>query len=344
MRFFRLKLFIAQWTNYEYWPWIFFYLPTVPFFLYYSIRSGYFFFNTAANPGIEKGGLFGESKINILDHFSDDYKPKTLIHKSGTNIETTLETLRSRGFELPFILKPDVGQRGLLVERINTLEKVQECLQINRMDYIIQEYIDYPFEFGVMYHRIPGNERGKVTSIVSKVFLSVTGDGKSTVEELLLKNKRAWFQMDRFKIEKPDLMSMVVSAGEKIVVEPIGNHCKGTEFVNSNHVINEELDRVFDNISKQFEGFYYGRFDLKVKSIEEFYKGETIRIFELNGVTSEPGHIYDKNHSLFKAYRDIIRETKLIYQVSVANIKKGVKPLKPGFIISHVWNHFRNGS
>ena len=74
MRFFKLRRFITQWTNYEYWPWLFFYLPAIPVHLWYALRSGYMFYNTAVNPGIDKGGLFGESKIDILNNFSDDEK------------------------------------------------------------------------------------------------------------------------------------------------------------------------------------------------------------------------------------------------------------------------------
>ena len=112
MRLFKLRLFILKWTHFEYWPWLFFYIPIVPFYLFYAIRARYFYFNTAANPGIDLGGLFGESKIGILNHFSDDYKARTFMHVKGENIENTIHEITKRGFELPVILKPNVGQRG----------------------------------------------------------------------------------------------------------------------------------------------------------------------------------------------------------------------------------------
>ena len=54
---------------------------------------------------------------------------------------------------------------------------------------------------------------------------------------------------------------------EKVLLEPIGNHCRGTRFINFNHVINEDLNTAFDKISLPIKGFYYGRFDLKAKTI-----------------------------------------------------------------------------
>ena len=80
---------------------------------------------------------------------------------------------------------------------------------------------------------------------------------------------------------------------------------------------------------------------MKVRSIEEFKKGETIKIFELNGVTSDAGHIYDKDYTLIKAYKDIVKEMNFIYKISVLNIKNGVKPIRAGFMIPFIFNYFK---
>ncbi len=338
--FFKVRRFLYQWSHYEYWPWLFFYLPIVPLHLYFALRSRYFFFSTAANPSIDKGGLFGESKMDILNNFSEDLKPKSTRHNRTDKIENTLKLIKESGFEFPLIIKPNIGERGAQVAKINTESEAYSYLEQSMEDCIIQEYIDYELELGVLYGRMPGEEKGKVRSIVKKKFLSVTGNGIDTVENLLLRNKRAWFQMERLKNEKPELMKTVLIAGEYKLVEPIGNHCRGTEFIDANYLITEPLHEIFDKITSQFEGFYYGRFDLKVRSEELFSQGQSIKIFELNGVTSEPGHIYDKNYTLFKAYRDLIREYRFIFKMSMANIKSGIKPLSAGFMVPHILKHF----
>ena len=59
-------------------------------------------------------------------------------------------------------------------------------------------------------------------------------------------------------------------------------------FINSNHLITPALSASFDRISKQIDGFYFGRFDLRVKTIEDLEAGN-IQILELNGcVQSQP--------------------------------------------------------
>lgn len=342
MSWFKLRRFVLKWTHYEYWPWLFFYIPVVPYYLYLTIKARWFFYSTAANPGIDLGGLFGESKIDILNHFSEEFKPKTFFHTATSVASETINEISNRSFEFPVIAKPNIGERGDKVEKIESKAALQAFLETTNADFIIQEYVDYPIELGVLYGRQPNEQKGSVRSIVMKRFLTVTGDGKQTVKDLLLKNPRAWFQIERLEIEKQELLNSIPESGVEVMVEPIGNHCRGTEFINANHLINENVNAVFDKIAAQFEGFYYGRFDLKVRSIEEFNRGEKIRIFELNGVTSEPGHIYDTKYSLGKAYGDIMRELAFIYRISIANMKAGIQPYKASFIAKHIITHFRN--
>jgi hypothetical protein len=110
---------------------------------------------------------------------------------------------------------------------------------------------------------------------------------------------------------------------EKLVLEPIGNHCRGTKFLNGNYLINSNLVQVFDKIAKPIDGFYIGRFDLKVNSIEDLNDGLNIKIMELNGVSSEPAHIYDPTTFIFKAYQALFNHYKLIFIIAKQNIELG---------------------
>ena len=56
------------------------------------------------------------------------------------------------------------------------------------------------------------------------------------------------------------------------------------------------------------QGWYYGRLDVKYSSYEQLLKGEDFKIIEVNGIISEPTHIYDATHenaSYFKALKSI---------------------------------------
>ncbi|HPI55083.1 MAG TPA: hypothetical protein PLU10_10345, partial [Chitinophagaceae bacterium] len=81
----------------------------------------------------------------------------------------------------------------------------------------------------------------------------------------------------------------------------------------------------FDTICAQIDGFYFGRFDLRVNSIEDLLQGNNIQIMELNGLTSDPAHIFDPNSRLRDAIKIQIINCKKAYQIAAFNLKHGTK-------------------
>ncbi len=333
----RLPLFLFKIFKYEYWPWWLFYLPVLPYWVYLSIRNRSFAYFTVANPGIDLGGFFGESKSEILGLISEEYLPKSISVPDNADFAFIKEDLQKEELNYPIIAKPDVGGRGNDVCKIINEKELIHYHSKAHFKYIIQEFIDYDFEFGVLYSRLPNSEKGEVSSVTLKEFLTVTGDGKSSIVELIKQSTRARFQIERLKAEMREDIYRVPVDDEKVVLEPIGNHCRGTRFVNFNHIINEDLNNAFDKISLPIKGFYYGRFDLKAKTIDGFQKGNFIKIMELNGASSEPGHIYDNSFTLFRAYRDLLYHWKRLADISAINMKKGLKPVSFGLIVKTYW-------
>ena len=78
-------------------------------------------------------------------------------------------------------------------------------------------------------------------------------------------------------------MDTIIAQGEVKHLVVIGNHARGTTFLNANHLITPQLIDVFDAISKQVEGYNFGRYDIRVPSLEDLYAGRNIKILELNG-------------------------------------------------------------
>ncbi len=321
----KLPLFIVKWLSYEYWPFWLFFMPLVPWWIYLAIRARSFTYFTAANPGIEHGGVFGESKIDILKKIDPKYLPKTLFFKKLTPCEIVTHELKNIQLEFPIIVKPNVGERGNEVEKVENVAALDRYIKRSKEDFIIQEYVSYDIELGILYYRFPDSDKTGITSIVTKEFLTVTGDGKSTIRELMECNDRARLQLESMTKRLGAALNEVIPEGEKRNLEPIGNHCRGTKFLSGMHLLNDQLVNVFDDVASGIDGFYFGRFDLKVKSVEDLYKGENIKILELNGVTSEPAHIYDPSYSLFRAYKETAENMMMMYRVSKANIKQGVK-------------------
>lgn len=114
---FKTPLFLIKLTNYEYWTWWVFYLPILPYWLYLAIKSRSLTYFTTTNPGIEAGGFFGESKIDILDKIAEEYKPRTLFIPHSQAFDLTQQQLTQASIPFPLIAKPNVGERGNRVEK-----------------------------------------------------------------------------------------------------------------------------------------------------------------------------------------------------------------------------------
>jgi len=248
---FRTKPFFIKLLNREYWPIWANYLPVFPYYLYLSARARSFFFFSAANPNIETGGMMGESKMAILNLIPSEYKPKSLFIKKGTTSETVLKLLKTEAIDYPIILKPDIGERGLLVSKIDDEATLLQKLAENAINLIIQPFITYDEEYAIMYYRYPDQQEGKIISITKKEFLSVIGNGKSTLEELIWQQSRAILQWDKLKVAFADRLSEVLPNGERLELVSIGNHSTGTLFADANHIHDKQLERVFDEIALQ---------------------------------------------------------------------------------------------
>ncbi len=336
----KLPLFLVKLFYYEYWPFWLFFLPLVPYWLFLSIRSKSLTFFTAVNPVIPHSGVFGESKGDILDLINPDYLPQAIYLPEGVSLEDALVKIQSRNFVFPIIAKPDVGERGVSVEKIDDIEQLGEYLNGLNEKVILQEFVDLPIELGVLYFRKPLSGTSGISSIVIKEFLTVEGNGYSTIRDLVNQNERFRLQLPLLEKKLGEGMNQVLNTGERLNLQPIGNHCLGTKFLSGQHLINEKLIRVFDDIAEEIPGFYFGRFDLKVSNLQDLYSGLGIKILELNGVTSEPGHIYDPKFNLFKAYRDTAFGLKLISKISIENQRIGFQVTSFRDMLSLIVNHF----
>lgn len=318
-----ISFFITKLFNFEYWPFWLFYIPMYFYGIYLALKSRSAMYFSATNPGMKYSGVMGESKFKVLMSIPKEYRPKTVFLSSSTPYSSIIEKIQEHQLSYPFIVKPDAGERGKDVEMINSEAELKKYLTGKSSALNIQEFIDLDLEFGIMYHRMPGENKGTITSVVQKGFLFVTGDGKSNLLDLMKQEIRIVNRLNYFEKKYIENLGLVLSEGQKKYLEPIGNHCRGTTFYNANHIINDQLIRVFNDIALQIEGFYYGRFDLKVNSLEDLYKGKNMKIIELNGVSSEVAHIYDPNYKLIQAYKDVFAHMKYIYQIAKKNHNAG---------------------
>jgi len=318
--------FLIRLRSWEYWP---FGVIQFPLFFYYpwlSLKAGSFTFFSGSNPGIIMGGMFGESKHDVLCKIPHELIPKTFLVCRPVSAEEVGKLIDVQGFRYPVIFKPDIGERGYMVKRINGPADVHAYLHKMPFDFIIQELVDLPVEAGVFYLRYPDEDRGKVISVVLKEMLHVVGDGSSTLQELILNNDRAKLQWKKLSETYRDRLTEVLPPGTRLEIVSIGNHCLGTMFINGNHLISEKMHAAYDAISKQIDGFYFGRFDLRCNSTDDLVAGN-VKILELNGCGAEPAHIYDPGFSLLKAVSTLIAHWRAIFDIAQQNKKRGYKYL-----------------
>ena len=321
----KYRPFFIRLFNWEYWSSITFYWPMFIYGPMLAIRSGHPCFFTAANPSIHTGGFGFESKISTIVKIPLRYRPGTILAPQKMDFAEVLRQMENADIQFPVIAKPDFGYRGFLVSKIEDETNLRAYLDKYPVDFIIQDFVDLPMEVGVLYYRFPNKKRGKVSSITLKEFLHVRGDGQLTVRELINQNPRAVLQIERLEATHAEVLDTVPDAGEKVSLGVIGNHVKGTAFIDGNHLIDRQLTSTFDKIAQEIEGFNYGRFDIKCNSLEDLKKGENLKILEINGVCSEPAHIYDPvKSSYFKALRGILKHWKIVRRISEANHQLGI--------------------
>src|SRR5262249_2907864 len=158
-------------------------------------------------------------------------------------------------------------------------------------DTIIQEYVT-GLEFGVFYYRDPREPEGRIFSITEKRFPQVVGDGESTIEQLILRDPRAVCLASVYLRSSKRPPKYVPGKGESMPLVELGSHCRGAVFLDATALKTQALERIVDTISQSHPGFFFGRFDIRVPSVEALRAGRGIKVIELNGVSAEATHIY----------------------------------------------------
>lgn len=320
----KFRSFYIKTFSWEYWPMWLVYFPVSFYYIYLSLKARSFFFFSASNPSIETGGMFFESKWSIFKLIPKKYYPPTVLVSKEDNVIAVLAKMKTAGIEFPAIAKPDRGERGWCVRKIGSANELVCYKSAMKVDFLIQAYVNYPLEFSIFYFRNPNNEKGELTSVTLKKLLTVTGDGHSSIDALIKRNNRSLLQYHKLKQNRQIDFHRILALGEQEVLVPYGNHVLGATFLNYNQIIDEALVNTFDHISKQINGFYFGRYDLKCTSVQDLKLGKNIAILELNGAGAEPSHIYDPHFSFFKAQRVIGNHYRMMYQAALINKQAGV--------------------
>jgi|GEM_PF-37825 len=324
----RIKIKLLKMRHHEWWPPYIFYLPMIPVWLYLIARYRSFTCWTAANPAIPDGGIVGESKADILSALpTEAVIPWALLthDQNDTRMDQFRKVMTENNWSYPIILKPDVGERGTAVRKVNNDNDAASYFHEIPGSIIAQVFDPGPHECGIFYVRPPEENKGYIFAITNKTFPVLEGDGEHTVEQLIHRHPRFRMQSKIFLRRLHAQRHDVLPQGQTLNLTMAGNHAQGCMFTDGAHLYTDILTDAIDKISVAYEGFYFGRFDIRYTDPRALAEGRDIRIVELNGVTSEATNLYDPNWSPIRAYKQLTTQWDWCFKIGRANVDQGHK-------------------
>jgi hypothetical protein len=332
---------------FEFWPGWLFYAPVVAHWIAMGLRYGDLSLPTAANPAIAVGGLCGESKSEILDQVAGTERDivarytSIVTHSNDPSVDIAAaeQAMTQAGLDYRLVVKPDIGCNGTGVRLVEDRAALSRYLSAfpRSTRVLLQEFVPDEGEAGLFYVRHPGEPRGRITSVTLKFPPFVTGDGRSTLRQLILADPRAGMLADLYLPRLAGRQHNVPRQGEQVRLVFVGNHCKGSIFRNGSTLATEALTRRIDRLARALPAFHFGRIDVRFGSTQALARGEGFRVIEINGVGSEATHIWDPATSLLDAWRAQLFHYGAAFRIGAANRARGYRSAG----VAAMWRHWR---
>ncbi|HTE34197.1 MAG TPA: hypothetical protein VK666_27650 [Chryseolinea sp.] len=317
----RTIYYISHW---EVWHWFAKYVFIGPAWLWLCLRARSFWFFTTSNPTITFGGFIGESKSEIYKQLPVGTYPLSVYAHPNDDLIDVINELTTIGLKFPLAVKPDIGMMGFMFRRIDSVDQLKQYHRAMPTRYIIQELIDHPVEVSVFYYRFPGKDTGHISGFIRKEFMQVTGDGVQTLEQLILNYPRAQFRLKELFSKHESKLKTVIQDGERFYLSYALNLSRGGRLISLEHEKDEKLLNIFDGLSQHSKSFYYGRYDIKCRSIDDLKAGKNFSILEYNGCGAEPHHVYGNGLTFFEACAILVEHWKILFKISQINFLNGV--------------------
>ncbi len=335
----------ASLSFFEFWPMWAFYPPVAIYAAWLMLRYRGMLLPTVANPSFPGGGFYGESKAQILElavrHAGDWVAPFIAVDRPSLQaqavggstlqdeVDAAMVRLHAAGLGLPVVAKPDLGCRGAGVKLIRSEDDL--CAYLRGFPLgarlLLQRYVPFEGEAGVFYCKLPGQTRGRIVSITLKYFPYVHGDGRRTLRQLILDDPRAGRVPHLYLHRHAARLDTVPAAGAAVRLAFAGSHSRGAIFRDGSHLATPAMEERFDAIARSLPEFHFGRFDVRFADFARVQAGEGFTIVEVNGAGAESTHIWDRKTSLLKAWADLMRQYRWLFQIGRANRDRGFAPL-----------------
>ncbi len=310
-----------KWKDRGFWVSHHFYWQSLAYYFYYSVRFRSFTFFAAGDPAIDMGGMLDEEKSDIYALLPQDKLPKTIFYDGQP---VTMKKLEKAGIIFPCITKPNIGFRGYKVVKANDLDQLNNFLkqQDQSREWLIQEFVDYKREFSILFYRYPSSAKKGITSFIEKIYPAISGDGFKSIGQLIEAYHNPFLDEEVIIDNWKDRWEEVPESGKKIILDPIGNYSRGAKFFSLQEKIDQELVEATARFFAEVKGLDFFRMDFKSDSIDA-YKNGNFKILEVNGMKSEPLHMYDRIHGFWDNTKCIHQHWKIIRDIVKERNKQG---------------------
>jgi len=362
----RRAIFIAilRALRFEFWPNWAVYGPLLPWFAWQSLRFGGARTLTATNPCWPDGGAVGESKLEGLGAFDAEFtapafrvipaqiSEKALPTFTDALIENALAQLATQpwtGADIshpsestatpwprPVIVKPDSGQRGIAVKLVRDANAFRAVFRASHAPLLVQRYEDGSCEVGLFVMRAEG-ERARLFAICEKRFPFAVGDGRASLREIIMRDRRLRLQERVFLTRLGDEADRIPAEGERIRLANAGNHAQGCLFVDGERLRTPALEAWVKRACESARGFHYGRLDVRFADESACMRGEGGVILEANGILSEATNMYDPSFGALRAWGIMRSHWREAFRIGAKNRARGV----PGMALLAVLRHWR---
>ncbi len=332
---------------FEFWPAWLMYGPVVLQWLALSLYYRSLSLPLIANPNMPSAGMVGFSKSDFLAQAQANSQswilPWVRHTMSQESVVSQGDQLASKmidaGLSFPIVGKPDMGCRGVGVRLIGTQAELYDYLShyLVGSTLMLQQLADWEPEAGVFYVRHPDEEKGRIVSMALKYSPYVVGDGVSTLRQLLLADSRARQIMHLYAARHQDRFEQVIAEDEPFRLVFAASHSCGAVFRDGRQYITDALTDRINEIMSGFPEFYYGRLDIKFKTLEQMMRGDELAIIEVNGASSESLHIWDNQARLREAWSVLFSQYNTLFKIGAMNKKRGYRP--PGLM--SLWKAWR---
>ena len=256
--------------HWEFWPMWAFYPPLVLYVLWLGLRRGRLTAFTTINPSMPWAASSGSRRATSWTGWrasamrcrpGDDYRQAVQMSASrrcGGSWST-------RTWTTPPSSKPDTGERGRGVAVARSEADAAAFFEAAPGPALVQEYVAGE-EYGVFWARYPGRSNGHVFSITHKLRPTVTGDGQSTLQRLILLDRRAVAIAHIYAREHPEAAKRVPAAGEVVELTEVGAHSAAPSSWTRTISTQGNSEQAMNEISTAYDGFDFGRFDVRLQA------------------------------------------------------------------------------